>query len=471
MSNGRLNVWMDVMRQPEPVITDYDRLFDAWAAGGVDGLVIGPPHLTDERPVYAPDPAVYRAFDVPPPAPVDEPPPELRRQFEQALQAAKARGWSVWLFQPGHGAPLQSGAAAGPHALIVDAPTRAAWSARIVDALRHFPMVDGAIFDGPEWGYEIAPGHMVGPTGPRSYLFDDLTPAVELACAELGYDYQALVAGRDRLFARLHSLTDRHVRLNGGGHGGLLGALGLFGSDPALVAWSAFRQAALTACFSDIVQRVRAALPPIRLAVGPRSAAFAPLCGYDLAALGGLFDLLLPKHYFWHRGFDGLYGTLARWTETLVAWNRDLSETSALAVTTALFGLELPGITSLADFDAGFPAEFFSQIVRRESERALAAVDDAVDRIVPWVDAGRRPHEGDPFTARDLARLLDTTATTGIRHVIYHHQGNLTAGEWATISRRCGLAWNTADAPPLKPDLSSDSRAMPGFYPPDWPVL
>jgi hypothetical protein len=44
----------------------------------------------------------------------------------------------------------------------------------------------------------------------------------------------------------------------------------------------------------------------VKVGVGPRSAAFAPLCGYDFAELADCVDLLLPKHYFWQRGFDGI---------------------------------------------------------------------------------------------------------------------------------------------------------------------
>ena len=32
-------------------------------------------------------------------------------------------------------------------------------AARIVDTMQQYPMVDGYIWDGPEWGYEIAARH------------------------------------------------------------------------------------------------------------------------------------------------------------------------------------------------------------------------------------------------------------------------------------------------------------------------
>jgi hypothetical protein len=86
--------------------------------------------------------------------------------------------------------------------------------------------------------------------------------------------------------------------------------------------------------------------------------------------------VLLPKHYFWHRGFDGMYGTVARYVETLTQWSPGLSESSALAVVGALFGIDLPDVAGLADFDAGFSPEFFERIVIQETERALAATGD-----------------------------------------------------------------------------------------------
>jgi hypothetical protein len=468
VTQAHLNLWMDVMRGMEPVIGDHERLFDAWGAGGVDGLVIGPMTFEEQVATFDPDPRVYRRLGLEPPMSPAQPLPEKRALLERALRAAKDRGWKVWIFQPGVGAPAAPNARGS---VIVDGRAREAWCARIVDTMEHYPMVDGAVLDGPEWGYEISPHHMVGAGGSRSYIFDELPESVAPACADLGYDYRALVAAKDGLYARLHALTDRDVKLHGGRHGGLLGAFGLLGGDPALLDWIAFRRDSLSACFASVREIVEATSERrFLLGAGPRTAAFSLLCGYDVQRLATILDVLLPKHYFWHRGFDGMYGTVARYVETLTQWSPGLSESSALAVVGALFGIDLPDVAGLADFDAGFSPEFFERIVIQETERALAATGDP-ERVVPWVDAGRRPHEGDPVTAGDLGRILDAAATVGLRRFVYHHHGNLTPGEWAVISRRCGRAWLTTAQPPLSPDLTRNTGALTGYYPPDLPEL
>ena len=37
-----MKIWMDVMRDLEHLMNDYQAIFDAWEEGGVGGLVIGP---------------------------------------------------------------------------------------------------------------------------------------------------------------------------------------------------------------------------------------------------------------------------------------------------------------------------------------------------------------------------------------------------------------------------------------------
>ncbi|MCX6622538.1 MAG: hypothetical protein NTY38_16015, partial [Acidobacteria bacterium] len=82
---ARLSAWMYVITPLERWLTDYRRIFDAWAEGGVRGIVVGGPlrfwdgppsfDLTYARKgavisTFRPNPAVYRKFDVEPPGEV-----------------------------------------------------------------------------------------------------------------------------------------------------------------------------------------------------------------------------------------------------------------------------------------------------------------------------------------------------------------------------------------------------------------
>jgi hypothetical protein len=441
-----MKLWMDIMRELELVLTDYERLFDAWEAGGVDGLVLGPMTFSaarllpcdgaryvngDTPPVatFDPDPAVYQRFGVEAPPPPSDSAPEKRRLLDKMLLAAKKRSWSVLIFQANTGAGM-----GGTGPMIVDERSRAALSARMVDTLAHYPMVDGAVMDGPEWGYEIADYFY----NRRSYIFDEVPEVLEPNCRALGFDYAALVEAKDRLFTRLHTLTPRQVQTWAGG--GLLGSLGLLGDDPNLVAWMKYRRDSLTLFFKQVHQAVVAERSHALLGVGPRTAAFGSLCGYDFTQLAEFMDFLLPKHYFWHRGFDGLVGTVGRYLEVLTSWNKELSDADALAVIQALFGLNLPGVHDRRDLEEALTPAFCEQIVTVETHRALAAVEDP-QRIVPWVDAGRAPHDGDPLSAGFLRQMLIAAQNAGLKRCLYHHAGNLTAGEWAVLSELCGTPW------------------------------
>lgn len=440
-----MKLWMDIMRDLETVTQDPDRTFDAWAEGGVEGLVIGPLVFNREKlvpgrrfvagdepetPAYAPNPEIYRRLGVEPP-PDLQPVPEKRARLEQTFRAARKRGFSVIVMYAEYGA-----GPGGEGHYLHDERTLRARVARMVDTLEQYPLADGAVLDGPEWSYEITPGFLEH----RPYMFDDLPPEIAPLCAELGYDYQALVAAQARLHARLHALTPRDVHLCRGG--GFLGAFQLLGSDPDLLAWLQFRIDAMT----GYLRRLRTLLDaemsrPVQLSTGSRTPAFASLTGMDLGALAGFMDYLHPKHYFWHRGFDGMLGTLYRYVDTLCEWSPALSDADALAVTELLFGIELPGVRNRSDFETALSSEFYQQVVPQETRRALAAVDDP-GRIIPWVDVGRFPHDGDPMSARDLKLLLEASAEAGLQRFLYHHQGNLTAGEWTVISERCGTRWD-----------------------------
>lgn len=451
-----MKLWMDVMRDMEHLMDDYERIFDGWQEGGVDGLVIGPPVFNaaklrtdlqyvkgEKEPteIFDPNPAVYKRFGVETPSPPKNKEPHKRAVLRKMLQTAKDRGLSIFFFN-GHAG---GGPGRGGHPFF-DEHSHAATCARIVDRLEQFPMVDGNLFDGPEWGYEIAPHHQ----NHRSSIFKDLPETVRDGSQLLGYDFDALVAAKDRLYALLHNLDVRRIGLHGGG--GFTGTLHLFGSDPDLIAWMRFRVESITHYLRSIRQGVDCnTTRPIKLVASFRSAAFAPLCGCDFAQLSDYLDVILPKHYFWQRGFDGLLGTVYRYVETLCEWNAGLSDRDALAVVKSLFGFDLPGVNDRGDLEYALTPEFYQRIVGQETRRPLAVVDDP-DRIVPWVDTGRMPHAGDPMSAADLRNLILAAQDEGLTHFLYHHHGNLTAAEWVVMSEICGNRWEPRKSPYTPPD-------------------
>src|SRR5262249_50915842 len=170
-----MKLWMDVMRDLESVMNDHARIFDAWAEGGVDGVVFGPLVFGADRlvpgaravrgeeppsPTFDPDPEVYRRLGVEAP-PAARPDPEKRALLERTLQAARERGFTVVLMYTDSGA-----GPGGDGYYLQDEVSLRARVARMVDTLEHYPVADGAVMDGPEWGYEIAPHHM----NHRSYI-------------------------------------------------------------------------------------------------------------------------------------------------------------------------------------------------------------------------------------------------------------------------------------------------------------
>ena len=164
------------------------------------------------------------------------------------------------------------------------------------------------------------------------------------------------------------------------------------------------------------------------------------------------FDYIFPKHYFWNRGFDGMYGTVARWARQIGEWSPGLSEEESFAVIKSWFGIELPGIHSVADMDlVGFPEAFFSEVVYSETRRALDAIGDA-NKMIAWISTGRHPHAGDPMPVGDLYRILVASRRAGLKRFVYHPDPDLSAPEWGVISGLCGKRWKE------RPD---------GYWPPD----
>jgi hypothetical protein len=425
----KLSLWMRFGQPLEPVIEDYERVFDGWQAGGVTGIVFGRLMFIGEKGTMAsfdPNPAIYDEMGVEPPEPPDEKLPERRKLLEAALTNAKQRGLDLYVFCPDAG----QGSGGDGHPL-VDERSLAARVARVRDVMEAYPMVDGGVLDGPELGYEITPGH-------RSNIFEDTPDTLRSAAGDLGFDFDAMTAARDRFEKKLHNMSPKEIDLRA--EGGFLGTLELLDSDVDLAAWFAFRRALLMSYYRRQHEAFETMPRTVQIGVGSRLPCFTPFNGYDLAVMAGLYSFILPKLYFFHRGFDGFYGTIGRYIQTLTAWNPGLSDAHAMKVVEGLFGIRLPWIRSRLDLEMGFPSDFFDSFVPTEVRRMLAAAPSP-GQVVPWAEAGREPHHGDPISAGDLHRYLTAASDAGLERFLYHSHTHLTEGEWAVISNLCGEPW------------------------------
>ena len=399
--------WMFILNPFErwaPLLEEHKRVFDLWEDGGVRGIVVGRlmfagPDGT-EIPTFPADPEIYAAHGVAPPPerPRDA---DKERRFREMLEDAAGRGWQIMIFEVRRD---------GGHRPIEDDPYGVAHLlAAAQDALSAYPMAHGVILDGPgELPYELQLNRG------REFLAADGNRA---RLAALGYNMDRMERGVAHLRGAFQNLTPERVRYLS--PGGAMGAFQLLDLNEDVTYWLRARQETSRGWMSAAREGFDGLDRTVQLGAIPRAAAFSGLTGQDYTHLGRCFDFVFPKHYFWHRGFDGMYGSVWRWVRQLGAWNPSLSEEDCFAVVKLWFGLDLPGVDCLADMEMGFPEEFFTQTVRDETARALAGVADP-DKVIAWVSTGRLPHAGDMMTSRDLYRILTASEEAGLQRFVFH---------------------------------------------------
>jgi hypothetical protein len=434
---GPLVPWVFVHQPLEHWLSNYQSTFDAWADGGVRGILVG--RLSFEQqvpesgalkhgaslPTFAADPKVYKSFGVTPPADVPRDPMK-EKQLQVMLDNAASRGWEILLF----GLDLWHG---GSRPAEEDPFDAVSFAACVQDTLNAFPQAHAVVMDGcgREQSYELPFHH-----GGECF---EIREEEKRRLAILGRDVGRMERGMTHLRDRFHHLDPSMVRYYS--PGGMLGGLALFDLDEDALYWLRTRQETMLQFSVAIRHQLERLNRKIRLGGIPRAAAFSFLTAQDYHKIGPYFDYIFPKHYFWNRGFDGMYGTIARWVRQIADWNPGLSERDCFAVVKSWLGLELPGIHTLDDIDSvGFPDEFFSEVVYSETRRALEGVGDD-KKVIAWVSTGRHPHAGDPMSAHDLYRILVASQRAGLKRFVYHPDPDLGAAEWGVISKLCGKRW------------------------------
>jgi hypothetical protein len=407
-------------------ISNYKQVFDAWEDGGVRGLAVGRLRFQQEDGsfvrAFAPDAKIYEAFGLAPP-PEEPREPEKEKKLHEILDNAAARGWEIMIFDvPGGGKRLVEEE---------DPYNETLLAAGTQDVLNAFPQASGVILDGPgEQHYELAWHH-------GGKLFE-LRPHERELFGRLGCDIDRMEAGIAHLQKRCQSLTPDLVRYHS--RGGTLAGLLLFDIDENGLYWLRARQEAASGSMAAARRAVDRVDKPVKLGGIPRITTFSSLTGQNYQQMPQHFDYIFPKHYYWHRGFDGMYGTIQRWVQKFAEWNPSLTEPDCFQLIESLFGLQLPNVSTLLDLERGFPEEFFTKVVYGETRRALAAIGD-VDKTIFWVSTGRYPHAGDAMPARDLQGILQATKDGGGKRILFHPDPEIGAPEWHVLSRMCGNPW------------------------------
>ena len=324
----------------------YKERFDAWEAGGVTGLAVGRMQFVGDDGssvrAYAPDPTIFTAHgeQAPEAAPRD---PEKEKLLHAMLDDAASRGWQILIF---------SGAGSTAH---------------MQDLMAAFPQTSGVISDGPgEHSYELAFHH-----GGETL---EISESIDARLAHAGADIDRVHRGIRHMHARLHDLTPDRVRFFAGG--GMLGGLQLLDINEDVLYWWRSRWQASRQEWQRMREQVDGVDGDILLGGIPRTPAFSGLTGQDYTGLTKYFDLIFPKHYYWHRGMDGLYGTVFRWVKRLMIWNPSLTENDCFRVVELLTGVHIPGVDTLVDLEKGHTQAFFDEMVYTETRRALEGIGD-----------------------------------------------------------------------------------------------
>ena len=404
-----MKCWIFVFNPLERYMANYKHIFDAWEEAGVRGIVVGRMFFMeddgDRIPAFPQDPQAYAALGLA--APEEQPRNlEKERGLSAMLDDAAGRGWHIMVFDSGTTAHVQS-------------------------LINRYPQVNGVIIDGPgENHYELAWHH-------GGELFE-LRDGERVEFVNLGFEIDRLERGIAHLRQRFHNLTPDLVRY--WAPGGTLAGLNLFDINEDALYWLRARGERSRRSWERARTDLDGVNRYVELGGIPRITTFSSLTGQDYQQMPPFFDYIFPKHYYWHRGFDGMYGTIARWVQKFAEWNPSLTEADCFLLVESLFGLRLPNVESLLDMEMGFPDEFFTEVVYSETRRALEAIKD-VDKTIFWVSTGRSPHAGDAMPARDLAGILNASQDAGAQRFLFHPDPDPSPSEWSVISGLCGAQW------------------------------
>ncbi len=382
---------------------------------------------------YSPNPELYEGLDWAPPVMPDS----VRSQQEElkaALRLAAEKGFRIYVMDDkgyflhgsfGTGRLNPDAAKRTPSVTDPDGPAMTVARAR--DTIANFPEISGLMLDGPDFKWEIKPGHR-----------DDMwaepidTEANRAFARSNDIDFETVLDGRSRFRDFLSSFTADSARSFIADQHGALADHAWWSLHPEFSPWYSFKQQAVEWSVSTSYTGVKSHLPDIAVGNSSRLPFSTTLTGSNLARKQRYTDFQMPKEYWWSEGVAGFRGTVVNWVDTLVEWNAELDEKLASELFSAMFDYPMPADYPVASYSEEATDEWFTTSVRDQTLKMLRDSGDA-ERFVPWV--GLEHFGSNWLTPSELDRLLAEMKTSGAERYCYFVYNSLRPEYWDVIRK------------------------------------
>ena len=350
-------------------------------------------------------------------------------KLKLSLQRAVDRGFTIWTVDDkgyflsggfGDGSQRQAMSCVNDPDLAGFAVTRAR------DTSANFPCLGGMILDGPDFKWEIKPGH-------RDDMFVEKCGCrhCQRVADSIGISYERVLEGRDAFGAMLHSLTPAAVDDFLANYGGAFGGLDWWLEEPAIADWMRYKATVIEQHLRAICTGIREYLPDTKLATSSRMPALAPITGHIVRRKSAFRDYEMPKLYWWFGGVAGFRGTAANWVDTLMEWNTGLSRDQATGWFSTAFDVPFPDDYRPSDYGSEAPDSFFDVTVDDQIRKMLAAAGGA-KHFMPWVGL---EHFGSQWvTPSELRRMLATMERHGVERYSFFVYNSITPEIWSVIT-------------------------------------
>jgi len=380
---------------------------------------------------FIPTQEFYEGFSWQPPT-MPEHLSDQAEKLSAAIDMGHSKGFSIYVVDDksyfligGFGSGTLDARHSSPSFTNPDMPAMTVARAR--DTAKHFPKLAGLLLDGPDFKWEIKPGH-------RDDLWSELidTPDNRAFTESVGMDFQAVLDGREYFKDFLQSFDSDQARTFISDAPGALANHDWWRENPNLSTWYSFKQSSVEWNISSSYNGVKQHLPKMQVGNSSRLPFVEPITGHNTLRKQLYIDFQQPKQYWWSGGVAGFRGTIVNWVDTLVEWNQDLDPELASELFGAMFDYPMPIDYPVSDYNNEATNDWFTTSVRDQTSKMIER-SGGVDRYMPWV--GLEHFGSNWLTAYELDRLLAEMQAQGATRYCYFIYNSMKPDIWAVIKR------------------------------------